>query len=330
MQVSVLMPAFNVECYISEAIASVLSQTYDNFELIVIDDGSSDGTLSIAESHARKDGRIKVVSHSNEGMGASLNRALDLVNNQWIIRMDADDIMVPNRIERQVDFVRQNPSVSVAGTFVYYVDEDGRVFGKSPRSQLTSSAHVEELVRRNKLRGKTDLEALPTVRFPHFMLYHPSIIMRKSVIKEVGGYRPEFWPAEDFDLWNRIIERGYSVLIQPEYLLKYRRHGSSGSIDGARRTSLKVDWVENCARRRRTGQPELSWEEFLAMRRRAPWRERLNQERKDLAKILYNAARSHFSRRKYYLFAPTLLFAILLYPSHVVPRILNYRYFGST
>lgn len=325
MQVSILMPAFNAERYVSEAIDSVLCQTHKDFELVIIDDGSTDSTLSIVKSYAQRDGRIKVVSHPNMGMGDALNRALDLVNNEWIVRMDADDIMLPNRIERQTAFIEQNPNTAVAGTLVYYVDENGKVFGKAPRSQLTSSTSVEEFVRRSKLKGASYLEALPSVGFPHFMVYHPSVIMRRSVVKEVGGYRPEFWPAEDFDLWNRIIERGYTVLIQPEHLLKYRRHGSSGSVERIRQTSLKLDWIEACLQRRRSGKPELSWEEFLEIRQRAPWWKQLNQERKDLSRVLYNAARSHFSRREYHLFAPALLGATLLQPRFVLPRILSFR-----
>ncbi len=325
IQVSILMPAFNAERYISEAIESVLSQTHQDFELIITDDGSTDSTLRIVESYLRIDTRISVTSHRNIGMGASLNQALNLANNEWIVRMDADDIMLPHRIERQIRFVEENPDIAVAGTLVYYIDEHGRTFGESPRPRLISNARVQEFVRRNKLKGKSDLEALPVVGFPHFMLYHPSVIVRKPVIKEVGGYRPEFWPVDDFDLWNRIIERGYTALIQPEYLLKYRRHGSSGSMERVQHAWSKVDWVETCAARRRGGKPEPSWEEFLAIRRQAPWWKRLNQKRRDRAKILYDAARSHFSRRRYSSLVPALMGAALLQPSFVLPRLLSFR-----
>lgn len=329
MQVSILMPAFNAERYISETIESVLSQTYKDFEFLIIDDGSTDRTLSIAKSYAQRDKRVKAISQPNVGMGTSLNQALDLVDNEWIVRMDADDVMLPNRIERQMDFVRNDMDIAVTSSYVLYTNEHGEVIGKSPRSLLTSRVCMEEFVQRNKSESKNDLQALPTVGFPHFMIYHPAVLMRRSVVKAVGGYRPEFWPVEDFDLWNRVIERGYMVLIQPEYLLKYRRHESSGSIQRARQTSLKIGWVENCAARRRSGQPELSWEEFLEIRQQGPWWHRLNQERMDLARVLYSAARSNFFRRRYHLFAPTILGAALLQPTYVLPRVLSFRYFGG-
>lgn len=326
------MPAYNAERYISEAIESVLSQTHKDFEFLIVDDGSTDGTLPIIKSYAQEDGRIKITSHPNMGIVASLNEALDLASNEWIVRMDADDVMMPHRVERQIAFIKENPEVTVASTLLHYVDENGRFIGKSPRSPLIGRAGVERFIQANKSKGKTDLEALPAVGFPHFMVTHATVIMRRSVIREVGGYRAEFCPAEDFDLWNRVIERGRgcTVLIQPEYLYKYRRYGSStSSTQRMRLTWLKVSWVEACTWRRRKGQPELSWEEFLTLRQQAPWWRRLDQGRTDLAKILYNAARSHLSRRKYHLVVPALLGAALLQPSYVLPRVLSHRYFGG-
>lgn len=301
MKVSVLMPAFNAERYISEAIESVLSQTHTDFELIIIDDGSTDNTLSVAESYAQKDGRVKVISHPNVGMGTSLNRALDLANNEWVARMDADDIMLPNRIERQIAFIKENADVAIAGTFVHYINNDGTIIGKQQSPYITRD-HVEELVQRNKLVGFT----------------HPSVIMRKSVVKEVGGYRGEFWPADDIDLWNRIVERDYTVLAQPEYLLKYRKHGSSAYVSRQRLSQLKTNWVKACVQRRRSGKPEPTWEKFLALRQQAPWWDWLNEERKLLAKSLYNVAVLHFSMRKYHLCAPILLCAALLQPRYIL------------
>lgn len=306
MQVSVLMPAYNVERYVAEATESVLSQTYENFEFLIIDDGSTDGTLPIVESYARKDERVRVISHANMGMGASLNQALDLARNEWIVRMDADDIMLPHRIERQVAFVKDNPDVAVASTGSYFIDEGGRIIGNY-QPPLKSRAHVKELIQHNEL----------------IAFHHPSVIMRRSVVKKVGGYRPEFWPCDDLDLWNRIAERGYVILNQPEYLLRYRKYGFSGSFAKVRLTWSKIDWVKSCMLSRRRGDSEPSWQQFLATRRQVPWWERLNQERQVLAKVLYTAAVSYLSSRRYHLFAPALLGAALLQPSFVSGRVMS-------
>ena len=305
MQVTVVMPAYNAERYIPEAIESVLSQTHADFEFIIVDDGSTDGTLSIAESYAQKDRRIRLVSHSNVGEVVSLNRALDLAHNEWIVCMHADDVMLPDRIERQIAFVEENPDVAVASTCVYYINENGKTVGKY-QSPYTSRARIEESVQRNEVIG----------------FHHPAVIMRKSVIKEVGGYRQETWPCEDVELWNRVIDHGHNVLVQPEYLLKYRKHGSSSSTSVARTRLIrsKEDWVNACVTRRRSGEPEPSWEEFLAVRQQKPWWSKVDQERKDLAKTLYYAATLRFSARKYRSCALALLGATLLQPGYVLSQ----------
>lgn len=236
------------------------------------------------------------------GIGNCLNQALDLASNEWIVRMDADDVMLPKRIKRQVAFVKVNTDVSVAATFAHYINNNGTVIGNSCPSPYTSRDCVEKLVQRNELIGFT----------------HPSVIMRRSVVKEVGGYRQEFWPAEDIDLWNSIVERDYTVLVQPEYLLKYRKHSSSAYVSKQRLSQLKINWIETCVRRHRSGKAEPSWEEFLALRQQACWWDWLNQERKLLAKSLYNVAVLHFSARKYHLCAPILLCAALLQPDYIL------------
>ena len=306
MQVSVIMPAYNAEQYISEAIESVRSQTHQDFELIIVNDGSTDNTLSIAESYAREDERIKVFSQPNIGVSITRNRAIDVALNEWIVCMDADDVMLPKRIERQLAFIERYPDVAVASSFVYYIGTDGDIIG-TYRSSLTTRRAVEEQIERGEL----------------IAFHQPAVIMRKSVVQDVGGYRREVWPGEDIDLWNRIAEQGHLVLVQPEVLLKYRKHGSSTSLLKARATWLNTRWIKACAQRRRAGKPELSWDEFLAIRRRAAWWERLDQDRKDFAKVLYNVAVASFSARRYLQFAPALFGAALLQPGFTIPRVVS-------
>ena len=147
---------------------------------------------------------------------------------------------------------------------------------------------------------------------------HPAVAFRKSAVLAVGGYRKEFFPAEDIDLWNRLVEKGYKILVQPEYLLDYRMHGNSATISGARLTRTKVRWLKDCMLRRRAGKSELDLESFLLSQRSAPLLTRLNRERKDLAKIFYKAAVSHYAQREYPQLAFKLLVAVLLQPRLVL------------
>jgi glycosyltransferase involved in cell wall biosynthesis len=304
--ITVLMPAFNAERFLEEAVQSVRDQTFGDFELLIINDGSTDATGDLAAELARHDGRIRVVSHRNMGMGASLNRGLELARHEWIARLDADDVMLPERLERQMAFVRRHPTIAVASSLVLYIDETGRVLGRCG-SRYTSPAAVSDAVRDNVLLG----------------FHHPAVLMRKSVVQEVGGYRPRFWPADDLDLWNRIVEKNHLVLVQPEALTKYRIHGQSVCVAEADLTAVRIDWVEACMLHRRRGEPEPGWEEYSQAMARRSWLARRNQHRKHLARTLYKAAVHHYAARRYRQLLTHLAGGTLLEPSYVLPRVMS-------
>jgi len=297
MPLSVLMPAYNAGQFLSQAIESVLAQTWSDFELIIIDDGSTDNTREIAEKYAARDKRVIVYTHANMGIAPTLNRGIDLITNEWVFLMHADDLMRPNRIERQQAFIAEHPELAVASSLNRYIDSKNRVIGKSVSALLTHEA-VYKLIASNELIG----------------FNHPASALRKSAVLAVGGYRQAFWPAEDIDLWNRLVEKGYKILVQPEYLLDYRMHGSSASISGARLTRTKVRWLKDCMLRRRAGMPELDFDAFLRNLHSAPLLIRLNRHRKDLAKVFYKAAVMHYAQREYPRMLFKLLGAVLLQP----------------
>ncbi len=301
LKVDVLMPVYNCEKYIEQAIQSVLEQTYQNFHLYIINDGSTDSSQEIAERYAAKDKRITIISHPNMGMGNSLNKALKIATAEWIVRMDADDEMMPNRIERQVEFAKSHPNLAVASSFVLYINEYGEMIGKS-YSELTNLKTVNRIIESNDLIGFS----------------HPAVIMKREVVLAVGGYRGQYWPADDIDLWNRIVEKGYQVLVQPEYLLKYRIHSNSISISGARSARLKVHWVKESMLARRKGKIEPTWEEFCEIRDSIPIYKKINQERKDLAKILYKKATFAYSSKEYRTFLTSFLCSSFLQPTYTL------------
>ena len=303
--ISVLMPAYNAREYLGRAMETVLAQTFRAFELVVINDGSTDDTGAIAQRYADADPRVRVMSHANMGMGRSLNAALATVTNEWVARLDADDEMLPERLERQVAFVREHPEIAVTATLVNYIDEAGRVIGKSS-SHLTSPQACADA------RESDDL----------IHLHHPAVLARADAIREVGGYRGEYWPADDVDLWNRILDRGRLIMIQPEFLTNYRVHGKSVCVDSSRRAQRKLEWVYESRLCRRRGQAEPTWEAFEAALRRRPLGTRLNQARKDVAKALFKSATLEFSKRRYHRFLPNLAGATLLEPGYVLPKVM--------
>ena len=305
MNISVLIPVFNSDRFLAEAIDSVLGQTFRNFELIVIDDGSTDRSPQILANYAAKDSRVKIITHANIGMGQSLNKAMSLANGDWIARLDGDDIMEPDRLERQIDFLQKNPDVVVASSLVYYLDDNSRIIGKNT-SKFTNREAVKAYVAKDLPIG----------------FHHPAAIFRKDIILSLGGYRSQFWPADDMDLWNRVVDAGHQVLVQEEYLTRYRIHASSVMVGKFRSADAKANWVEACILARHQNRLEPTWDEFNQQRAKMPWSNRFNSSRRGYARALYKAATLHFSHKKYLKFAPGLLAALLLEPWYVLPRVL--------
>jgi glycosyltransferase involved in cell wall biosynthesis len=308
MRISVIMPAYNEERFIAEAIESVLAQTWKDFELIVLDDGSRDRTMEIAQSYARLDPRVRAESHANMGVALTLNKGLEMSSSEWVVVMHADDVMMPNRIERQLAFVAAHPELAVASSWVRHIDSQGKVIAKDNSSLLTHEA-VEKLYRANEMIG----------------FNHPAAILLKSAVQAAGGYRPQLRVNEDVDLWNRLLERGNKILVQPEYLLHYRIHGGSASVTRARLIRKQLRWIKDCMLRRRRGEAEISWEEYLRFRCTLPWYVRVNEQRRDTAKVLYKTATFQFAQRKYLLAAPTVLAAIFLQPGYTISQIATKR-----
>ncbi len=202
-RVSVLMPVYNGERFLREAIESILSQTYRDFEFLIINDGSNDRSVEIVESY--HDPRIKLVhNEKNLGLITTLNKGIEIAEGRYIARMDADDISLPRRLEKQVSFMDGNPDVAVCGTWV-------ETFGA--QKILWRYPLVPEAARCRLL-------FLPPVA-------HPSAIIRKSVLEEKGlRYDTGMRYAEDYDLWVRISE-GSRISNIGETLLKYRLHENS-------------------------------------------------------------------------------------------------------
>lgn len=200
--ISVVMSVYNGEPYLSEAIESILQQTYSDFEFVIINDGSTDNSLSIIKSFQEKDERIVLVSRENKGLIASLNEGIELAKGKYIARMDADDISLSTRFEQQVDFMEKNEAVVVCGTWIEQIYIDGR----KPKltKYYTSSKDI-----------KTQL--LFSCPFAH-----PSVFIRKSVLTENSlCYNKEFIHAEDYYLWTELSRFGEFANLD-KTLLKYR------------------------------------------------------------------------------------------------------------
>jgi len=301
--VSVIMPVFNAENFLAEAIGSILDQTHKNFELIIVDDGSNDGSAEIIESFATRDSRIKVVNQQNLGPAEAMNTGLELAKSDWIFRMDADDVMLPHRIEKQISFIRSNPRVQITSCLAHYINDEGRIFGTTTNSLRTEN-DFNKLVSRGETIG----------------LLQPGAAMNRNTVMKIGGYRKQFRAAEDIDLWNRVAEQGILILVQDDILMKYRIHKNSIMSSDFMSVRQQYDWVRACISARRRGDEEPNWEKFLAKWNSIPWFKKLNRWRKMYSKHMYRSAGYEFLYKKPTKGAFKLLLASACQPSYVFFR----------
>lgn len=204
--ISVIMSVYNGEKYLKEAIGSILNQTYTNFEFIIIDDCSSDSSISIIQSY--NDPRIVLIQNKeNLGLTKSLNEGLRQAKGEYIARMDADDCMMPNRLEKQLDFLHKNTSVIVVGSSAFIIDENGVQIG------------IKKTI--------TDHSQLRFHMLFKNQILHPTTMFRKDEIIKLGAYNEQYRFAQDYDLWSRILEKEYLISNIEEPLMKYRLHNFS-------------------------------------------------------------------------------------------------------
>ncbi len=209
-EISILLPVFNAEHYLREAIKSLLNQTYGDFELIIIDDGSVDNSMNIASEFDDK--RIRLFHKNHQGLIESLNFGIERAGGRWIARMDADDVVLPNRFKLQQEYLSNHKDVVAVGGAAYLIDSEGIRTG---RCVVPPNDH--DALLRNILYCGGE----PT-------LIHPTVMMQSDAVKATGGYRKEFPVSEDTDLWLRLSRAGkLHSLSEPVLLL--RKHNENVS-----------------------------------------------------------------------------------------------------
>ena len=206
--ISAITPVYNNAPYMREALDSILNQTFADFEYIAINDGSTDNSLEILEEYAQKDPRIRIDSHENKGYIATLNEGLGVARAEFIARMDADDVSLPDRFEKQMAYLRVHPECVVVGGRVLLIDSEGAPL----REMCDETTHDEIDAAHLAGRGGT--------------IVHPAMMARRSAIESIGKYSNAYPWAEDLDFFLRLAEVG-RVANLPDVILRYRQHLSS-------------------------------------------------------------------------------------------------------
>ena len=302
MYVSVVMPTHNRQGYVGQAIESVLKQQHVEFELIIVDDASTDGTWDVIDRYARQDHRIRVAQHAeNKGLAVSLNEGLELAKHDLVARMDDDDVMLPTRLQRQIEFMDANQDVSVTSSWAYLIDESSKIIGRScPEVDLE--------------RGKAQLR--PEL---FLELIHPATMYRRGDILKVGGYK--ITALEDRDLWGRLVTAGYKIAVQPELLMYQRRHSHSLTTTDLNKLFEFGDFIDFNVVRRLCGGDELTFEQYGSYVESLPFSMRLAGTIKQRSGIAFRRATMYYSTRDWLPLAGNLALAMALEPLGTAKRI---------
>ncbi len=305
---SVVMPVYNVERFIDEAIDSVLDQTFTDLELVIVDDASTDSTWKIATKRAVDEPRIRVIRNErNLGAAAAANIGIRAAFAPLIARMDGDDISVPARFEKQVATLNTHPHFAVVGTFASHINELGRLLSLSGTGP-TTEAEFNDLRRAGK----------PT------MVFGGTALFTRNLFDQVGGYDPRIRVAEDLELFDRMADVGPVIAI-PEPLLLYRLHPGST----VERTFLEGRRIHRFVAARRqaqnSGQNTMDLEQFIQWERDRPLWYRLRDRLQDNSQYHYRKAGLAFGGGNKAGMAWNLINAFLANPLWVVRRLWQQR-----
>lgn len=221
--VSVLVPIFNSASYVEEAVYSVINQTFRDFEILLIDDGSTDDTEAILHHLIHLDNRIRLVQREHRGLTESLNEGIRLARGEYIARMDSDDFSRPSRLEKQIKFLNKYPSITVCGCSMEIYEKPGH-YWKVPLEH----------------------EAIMARMLFECCLFHPTTMFRKSIVSEFGCYSADRAVAQDYDLWQRMGASGrvrFANLKEP--LVRYRTHPELDRSMYKNRQKISADKVRS-------------------------------------------------------------------------------------
>jgi glycosyltransferase involved in cell wall biosynthesis len=268
--VSVVLPVWNAAATLARAVASIRQQTISDWELIAVDDGSTDGSRNLLDAAAKSDGRVRVLTQPHRGIVAALNVGLEAARGGCIARMDADDEAHPERLAEQVDFLERDPTVGVVSCLVEY--------GGNRRAQAGYALHVDWI---NSLVSP---EQIALNRFIESPFAHPSVMFRRELADRHGAYREGDFP-EDYELWLRWLDAGVRMAKVPRTLLTWHDPPARLSRTAARYGTeafyrLKAEWIarwlkagrekeRRAQRSRPTTRPVIVWGAGRLTRRRA-------------------------------------------------------------
>jgi len=272
MMISVVMPAYNASKFIAQAIESILKQTFHDFELIVVDDGSADNTIKIVNHYIKLDKRVRLIQNNHSGICQALNTGIQAAKYPWIARMDADDIALPERFEKQMKAANTYPNVVVWGSYVQHINSQGEILSLQAVGPLTEEESYS-------LIQKGDI--------PYVI--HPTWIIKKEIFWQAGFYDPKFPLAQDVEIMSRIAHYG-SIVVIPEPLLLYRVHSQSSSMKKFFAQLRMMEWAIARHKARLAGTQIPDFNQFIAQEKQQPIWLRLTRNITKFTRYCYRKA----------------------------------------
>ena len=316
--ISVVVCCYNAAATVQRTLESLSAQSFADFEIVAIDDGSSDETVRLLQVYALRETRLRLLENpGNRGTAVTRQRGLDEAHAGLVMFVDADDIAAPTLIERLHETLTGDPHLIGVGCHATYFAEEGKDLGLQ-KVGPESRAVFEQIYREAK-----------------FLFMLPITLFHKADALAVGGYRQDILPnadgiryedfSEDLDLWCRMSDLGAEgryFLTLPESLLRYRKPLDSLSTRNLHLMQLKMRWIKDCLRRRRAGKPERSLAEFIASR--TAW-QRFTDWRADKAAGFYKRAGFAYARRNFLALGWYLALAGALSPKLIRQKIASQK-----
>lgn len=295
-RISVVMPTYNAMPYLKDAVDSILSQSFRNFEFVIVNDGSTDESTSYLNSLS--DSRVRVINQENRGIETALNKGIEEAKYDWIARMDADDVALPERLEKEVRFLERHRQYAVVSCAFGYIGANGR---------RLKAIHCQHL----QCPPSYDPLADPVI-------LHQGVLYRREVVRTVGGYK-NMCPAEDLDLWLRLGEAGYRIASMPDVLMHIRVLPVGISTNNFIKQRLAWKYAFACSNARRNSQEEPTREEFFRKNWPRGWKRlRIEGARQ------FRLAGAAWGSGNYFLAVLRFFLALLFRPDYVLSKFCIY------
>lgn len=305
--ISVILPVFNQEKFLIETIESVLCQTHGDFEFLILDDGSTDNSAEIIRYYSVRDKRIKSFFGPNAGKCSATNILVEKASGKFCAFLDADDVMLRERLEKQLALHRANPEIDASSCHCWYINEKGTVLGKQRYPFLKNIEECRQALQKNR-----------TVHCAF-----TGLMTTRKAFLDIGGLRAQFWPCEDLDLANRLIEKGYLLVIIQKILMKYRVHSSSITSQKQWHMFDMSGYTRYCIKKRRAGQPEVTFGAFLQMKKQEGRLKKMKERMHRQSLVLHKKAGIALHAGNYLNFCWRFTAAFFLDPHYVLATLRN-------